>query len=411
MLLPGSVGRTAEVPAALPAASGQASVPVYDLNQCLHLAQQQPRLVAARASLSAAEVQWRALENLPAIPLMPGGRELPIRRKQAALGVEIARAELARAEHDVAYFVTRSYFTVVYATMQKRVTAGITRELTSSYEDVKRSVEAGDKKLTTNDVQLVASYQGLAQARDAEAEMGIQRALAALQEAVGADMAPCFTVADSELSYRAVPIDCAEVVALALARRGEIAQADLAVEVHRLEVDAQGKICSATAKTFAAGADIHARVIPPDLHNGEYRPGALAPEMPAFLVGRKCERQQRARDYADRAAAVADKTRNLIVLETKDTYFRWVEASRRIPPTRQASEEATKLAGNSWEEWRARRKMELGEAVKNEVLAAQAKSQHNEALFRYVIGLAALERATGGGFSANLSSSPSNPAP
>ena len=45
-------------------------------------------------------------------------------RKQDGYG-----AELARAEQDVAYNVIRTYFTVVYAKMQKAVTGNVTRDL------------------------------------------------------------------------------------------------------------------------------------------------------------------------------------------------------------------------------------------------------------------------------------------
>jgi len=409
-------GRAADALPTLPAPQREpAAVQVFDLAQCLHLAEQQPRLVAARASLAAAEVQLHALEHLHAIPFLPGGHELPIRRKQAALGVEIARAELDRAEHDVAYNVKRTYFTVVYAKMQKGVTGKLVVALGLYHGIVNRVVESkGKEKLvwTPNDVKYIATYLHLAESRDVEAGIGIERALAALHEAIGAGPHLCFQVADDTLPYRPLEICCDEIVALAATRRGEIIQADTAVTVYQLEVDAQCKICGPTAKTFAAGSDIHARVIPPDLHNGEYRPGGLAPEMPPFLVGKKCDRQERARILADRAAAVADKTRNLIVLEAKDVYLRWLESARRVRLADEAAKQAEALVRDTEEDFRepTTTKFKVSDGVAYQVLEAQARAQHNEALFRYTIGLVGLERVTAGGFCAGLSAPPP-PAP
>lgn len=407
--------KAAEVPETLPAAHAEpGAIPVLDLAQCLHLAQQQPRLVAARASLAAAEAQLHALENLHAIPVLPGGRELPIRRKQAALGVEIARAELARAEQDVAYNVTRTYFTAVYAKKQKKVTATVTRELGLFHGIVRKGVDTGEARAwTKNDVEYIASYLRLAQSRDVEAAVGIDRALAALQEAMGAEPHGCFQLADDTLPYRPLDLCGDEIVNLALTRRPEVAQADTLISVYQLEVDAQCKICGPTAKTFAAGSDIHARMIPPELHNGEYRPGGLAPEMPVILVGKKCDRKERAQVFADRAAAVADKTRNLIVLEAKDVYLRWLEAARRVPLTEDAAKQAEALVRDTREDFEAPaggKRFKVSDGVTFEVHAAQARSQYNEALFRYVIGLAGLERVTGGGFCAGFSAPSAPPA-
>ena len=145
--------------------------------------------------------------------------------------------------------------------MQKQVTSDLVDKLSLTHQMVRVAVTSKSKDMevpwTTNDVQLAASYLGLAQSRDVEAKIGFQRALAALHEAVGEDPHLCFMVVDDRLLYRPLEIDCHEIITLAVARRGEVAQADLAAKVSHLEINAQGKICLPTAKTFAAGADIH----------------------------------------------------------------------------------------------------------------------------------------------------------
>src|SRR5688572_30019288 len=74
-----------ETSGAAPAASVQA-VARLGLAECLQIAlDKQPNLAAARASLAAAEAQRQGLHDLRLPAVLLGGRELPIRRKQAAL--------------------------------------------------------------------------------------------------------------------------------------------------------------------------------------------------------------------------------------------------------------------------------------------------------------------------------------
>ena len=122
-------------------------------------------------------------------------------------------------------------------------------------------------------------------------------------------------------------------------------------------------------------------MIPPDLIDGEYRPGGTAPEMPIFLVGKKCDRQQRAQALADRAGAVADRTRNLIVLEAKETYFRWLEANQRVPLATSAADEASALVRANLQDLTNKRAKDPSALVRNEVLEAQAKSQRTKETF------------------------------
>ena len=136
--------------------------------------------------------------------------------------------------------------------------------------------------------------------------------------------------------------------------------------------------------------------------DGEYRPGALAPEMPTTLVGRRGDRMERARNFGDRADAVVDKTRNLITLEATDAYLRWEETSRKVAATRRSATAGTRLANHTREDFRADQKVKIEDVLTNEVLAGQARSSANEALYQYLLSLAALQRVTAGGFHAGL---------
>jgi outer membrane protein TolC len=169
-----------------------------------------------------------------------------------------------------------------------------------------------------------------------------------------------------------------------------------------MEVDAQGTSCRTRMNTFASAGDIHAREVPPGMSDGEYRPGALAPEMPATLAGSRSDRMERARSLSARAAAVVDKTRNLITLEAEDAFLKWQEAFRKLGPASQSADTADKLADNLTKDYSGGQKVKVDDVIAAQVLAAQARAQANETLFQYLLALAGLERITGGGFNACL---------
>lgn len=407
LLLLASRGASAQ--GSLPPAGSGTTTPAVAANSpvnlplCLQTAlEQQPALVAHRASLAAANTQYRGLEKLhfPAGLISP---DLPVRRRQACLGVRIAQAGLDQAEWDTLYAVERTYFGVLYARKQLRVAVDLSDNLRFYQERVSELVKKGEsREWTTSTVDKITVYLRLAETRQAEATRGVERATAALREAMGVAPEVPVIVANEELPLPTVTVDRDQIVSLALARRGELVQASTASEVVNLEVDAQGRILTTTARTFASGADIHARPVPQGFINGEYRPGATSLEMPAFFAGPRCYRVERARNLSGRATAVVDKTRNLIALDAEDAFSRWEEWSHKIPQTRDASEAGSRLSKNTREDFRAGQRVRIEDILTNEVLAAQAQAGHNEALYQLDISLAGLQRVTAGGFDAGF---------
>ena len=400
-----------------PAAEGKSQqiapaveIRAYNLAECLQLAaEHQPALAAHRASLAAAETGRRAIEQMQLASLL--ARDLPIRKKQSALGVTIASAGLAQAEWETRYAVTRTYYSVVYAREQLQVADDVVASLEFYRDRVSDLVKKGEtREWTTSTVDKISVYLGLAQTRQAEAARGIGRAEAALREAIGVDPGCLFTVADVRLPELRTGVSREAILHEALARRGEIVQALTASEVTRLEIDAQSKSHMPTVRTFAAVADIHARPIPQGVQNTEYRPGAVGLDMPSTLVGHRSLRVERARDFSARADAVVDKTRNLITLEAEDGYLKWAEATRKVAQTREAAEAGTRLAKHTREDFRSGQKVKIEDLLTNEVIVGQARAAYNEARFQLLLALAALERIAAGGFEAGfLAAMPAQP--
>ncbi len=370
------------------------------LADCLQLAlQRQPRIAAQRASLAAAEDGCRALENLRLAAVIEP--EIPIRRRQAALGVSAAAAGVDQAERETIYGVTRTYFTVLFAREQERVARGVVDRLTATHDAAKGQLEAGGN-VTSTDVQRTLTYLRLAETKRIQAEQGVKRALAALREAVGLGPEGLLEVpAGTLVEPQARPVK-EEVVALALGRRGELIRASLFADIVCLEVEAQGTTPHRKMETFAAGGDIHASIVPPGVSNNEYRPAAVPPEMPDLLVGTRHDRVRRAQSLHARARAVVETTRNLIALEAEDAFLRWEEASLEVPKAREAAQTGDEMAASQSKDFTAGLRVKVEDVVNARVLAAQARAQYNEFLYRQLLALADLERVTGGGFCAGL---------
>jgi hypothetical protein len=396
----GSAQQTATPPVTAPVAAPVA-VPVTanNLDTCLALAySRQPALAAARASLAAAESGKRGLDSIRLGGLL--SRDLPIRKEQACLGITIAAAGLQQAEWETRYAVARTYWSVLYARAQLNVVDGVIEKLSGSLDKAGGMVKAGDPsiKVTQVDVDNLKLNIIFARAKRAEVSAGVEKAIAALREAIGLSNCDQLIVPDESLPSLVEGFDKACLIQWALTRRGELAQAAATAQVTELEIVAQHRLLlRPVTSTFAAGADLHAKQIPQGVANGEFRPGAIPPEMPTTLVGHHPERTERAGDFAARAQAVVEKTSNLISLEVEAAYLKWQEASEKIKILSGASDLAAKSAKT------VQGRFDQGAITGEDLIKARtqedyALAQYNEALFLHAVSLATIERVTAGGY-------------
>jgi outer membrane protein TolC len=371
-------------------------VTAYTLEECIQIGlTNQPAVRAAYASLGAAQAQEQALQNLRFAGLI--SQEIPIRRKQAALGVTIASAGVSTAEWETTYAVTRNYFSVLYARKQEAVLKKVIDNLIENQELAKGAIKVDPLKVNQADIDKLGVYIDLVKVKQVEAQQGLERAKAALREAMGLDPTHPLLLADADLPAPEVVPAREELIALALARRGSMVQAATAAQVVCLEVSAQAANHHMMVNTFAAGADIHATPVPQGTSNGEYRPGAIGIEMPTTMVGHKSDRVRRAQEFHGRAVAVVEKTQQLISLEATDAYLRWEEASKQLQVLGKTPQQSGKLVET------ARKQFELNpktaeNLINTIVLDAQIGAKYNESLYNHALALAAIERITAGGF-------------
>ena len=393
----------ARVPDALPAVA-PAAAPVLNLSACRQIAlEKQPAVAAARASLAAAAARSEAVDRLHVPTFL--ARDLPVRRRQAALGVQSAQAALAQAEADAVHSVTFTYLAALYARQQVEVADKALVDLKGLQDLAKEIVNSGSRPdVTGRHVDQIGVYILVARARREEAVQGFNRAVSGLREAMGVGPDYPLALADARMPGTNPAVDRDQVIAQAVARRGEVAQAATAAEVTCLEVDAQASNRHGRkVNTFAAGSDIHANVLPAGEHGENYKPGAVALEMPTLIAGSRDDRMEQARAYHARAQAVADKARGLVALEAEQAYLRWLEASRKAPPAREAADAAEKLSAGLRQRFDPRAaRITMDELLNAGVLSSQLRIQANQAHYQLLIALASLERVTAGGFAAGL---------
>ena len=386
------------------------------LDACIELGfQHQPALDAARASLAAAHSGKRGVDRLP-IPTFIL-KDLRVRREQACHGVTIAEAGLSAAEWDTRYSITRNFFTVQYIRSQQKVVDDVLRNLDVGLGRAQKIFDAGipEAKITQIDLDAIRVQIGFVRGKRAQVENGMLKALAALREAMGVnhdypleiavvDLPPAVVEVKStvdkkeKIDYRPLyKFNKTELIAAAIANRGEMMQANSASRVTELEVQAQSLTRGLQSKTFAWSGDIHAKPIPQGIFNNEYRPGAIGLEMPPFLGGRKADRVDRASALNQRASAVVDKTQNLVSLDVEAQFLKWQEAVEDIQNLREIYDTAQKLPDQVLKLMQGKDLTGMA-IIQSNMVAIQVRTQLNDEMHIHALALAGLERATAGAF-------------
>lgn len=378
-----------------------APVPKFTLDECLAIGRaQQPSLQAAHASLAAAQAAQRGLNEIRFGAVL--SRELPVRRQQAALGVQAAAANLAQAERDVDCSVARMFYSVIYAREQQKLAESIVTRLKAVVANGETLLgkEGAPADLTVLSIEKAKIFSAMAQSRADEAARGLGRATAGLREAMGVGQDLTFHVAEAKLPEPLAGVSKEQIISLAVSLRGEISQAESAACITNLEIAAQSKSLLVKRPTSAAGGDMHAKPIPTGSFGDDYKPGAIGIDFPTLFVGPRSTRVQRASELAVRAGAVAEKARNLVALEAEDAYLKWEEAFSKIGKLRKAVAEADAIARKANSALESGILQSYRDVLELQVMAAQLQAQLNEALYHHAVALTELERVTAGGYPA-----------
>lgn len=376
--------------------------PRMTLGECLAVAmERQPTIRAAQHSLTSSAIARQSLYNLPSFAAVLK-RELPIRRQQSDIGLCLSTAEVTKTQQETTYDVTRLYYSYVYARQQEVTATDVIEQMEIYYKVIEEIVKSGvrDERIKANQFTLYTLREAIDGVRKqlVRAQTGRQQALAALREAMGVD--DCFArfaPADRELPIMGGEVARDDVVRWALSRRPELTQAASGVDVFRLEVSAQaeqdGRLQFQTS-TFASGSDIHAKLVPLPYRNGDYRPGAIAPEMPVNLAGRVDDRVARAAALSLRQDALYDKIVGLVRLEAVNAHLNFQTTARAMADAKAKFDQSRKIL----EEARAIAALQQDPEllIRTEGQAGRAQGEYVEAVFEHLKALATLERVTAG---------------
>lgn len=378
-------------------------IPELSLGECIAIAiERQPSLRAMRSSQDATAAGQHALNSIGRIGSLLSP-DLPYRKEQAQRGVIAAAADLQKLHNEVVHDVTRLYYTVVYAKQQQQFADDVgaqVAEFVKIAEALLKSATPGEMNQLKFDAMKVG--QSRIVKLQAKARSGARQAEAALREIMGvADGSLKFRVKDKELPIMGqnVPLSKKQVVDMALERRPELALAAAAADAFRLEVYAQGQLRHRrTVPTLTSASDIHSRLLPTGTRDPghDYRPEPISPEMPPQVVGDRKARVARTTEYSHRADAAFDKARDLMILEAETSFYYFEEASQAMAAAREGYNHSKSLIE------RVKERFNEPKAPKETLLlgytqAAEAQSEYVEAVFKYLLALAALERVTAGG--------------
>ncbi|QVL33034.1 TolC family protein [Telmatocola sphagniphila] len=386
-----------------PVAQVAPAVQKYTLGQCLAIGMERaPSLKAARAALNAAQWGRKGLDDVGRLGslLTP---DLEIRKQQSCTGLEAIQAEIQAAEQEITYSVVRTYYMVIYAREQYKLTKELAIQLDvylAQVQAIVNSKDGGNKDINKNTEDRLVIARSEAIIKRNQAEAGILQAFAALREAMGIGPNEPLEIADEKLPEIKAEITRETVLSHATSRRSEIKLAEVGLEVTKLEVLAQSSgHFRRKVPTFAQGSDIHSIPIPTGSKEANYRPEALAPRMPAQLVGTKESRTAQAAAYSEYAAALLEKTKGLLTLEAENAFQKYREATSNVAETKVASktgismiERLRKAQGN---------KLDESLILTGEASSTLANARFNEALIEQIVALANLERITAGGIRVN----------
>jgi outer membrane protein TolC len=162
-------------------------------------------------------------------------------------------------------------------------------------------------------------------------------------------------------------------------------------------------------RTFASSSDIHAKLLPSsDIGSVNYHPTMVGPEMPAYMNGSREARVQQARDYLERTQALAAKTRNLITLEVENLYRQWLDKSQRDVHLSAAYRESRTFSEKMKESFNRQQPSypNIDEVINAGLVTTRLQLEWQEAHYQALLTLAALERATAGGFIVDFDTAP-----
>ncbi len=338
-------------------------------------------------------------EVLVTQPLYTGGK-VRYRNEQAKLGVGAAEQGELKTRQQIVFEVTRAYYGVLLARELERVADEAQGQFRATEDLAQSLLKGGNVHLTKADVGRAAAARLLADNQKVRAHRAADQALAGLRAAMGLPQAETVEVADDRLRYKEEALDRDALLASALARRPEMAQAELAVRAAELERKLAKAQFHPDVGAFARLTTIQDnRDYPNPTQPTQFAAGVQA-SLPLVAGGRRVAERHRADALYEGAVALRDVVRNQVELEVQQADLEWQEMAERLPLAKQAVDSARAAMRAYYVE------QELGlededyprhfdNRLSTRLLLSQAEAAYYQQVFAYDLALAKVRLATG----------------
>lgn len=308
-------------------------------NAALANPNQPPFSTAKQAALAGAPTNFQTdllgerfltTEVLVTQPLYTGGK-LRYRNEQAKLGIEAAEQDVAMTKDEIVFQVTRAYYGVLLARELERVAEEARGQFQATENLAQSLLKTGNEYITTADLRRATAGRLLAENQKLQTRRAAEQALAGLRAAMGLRQVMPLEVADARLVYAAAALDRDALLALALARRPEMAKAQLAVQAAELERKVAKAQFHPDVGAFARMTTIQQnRDYPNPTVPTQFAAGIEA-SLPLVAGGRRVAERHKADALIEAASAARDVVRNQIELEVVQAYLEWEEMAERLP--------------------------------------------------------------------------------
>lgn len=321
------------------------------------------------------------------LPLYTGGRTEAV-IKQAELGEDQARLDVAKTRQQLKLDVTSAYYNVLQSKDLAKVSQETVDNMTQHLQNVQAKYEVGTvakSDVLRSEVELANARQNLLKAQN-----GYDLSVASLANLIGASVDEGITLKD-ELEYEAQEVSLEGSIAQAAKSRPEVVQASLGVSMAQQGVKAAK---SGHKPTLAAGGSISWQDAElPDTDDDNWTV-SLSASWNVFDGGVTRAKVKSADDSVKQARLQEQQVRDNVTLEVRQAYLSLKEAEKRVETTQVAVSKAEEDLFIAREQYNAGVGTNL-DVIDAQLALAQSRNNYTQALYDHNISKAKLDKATG----------------
>lgn len=332
-------------------------------------------------------------------PLWTGGK-ISNRFEQAELSVAAADQDVIRTKQQLAFNVSRAYFAVLLSQELLRVTEDAAGHARAVERLANAMSEEGVAEVSTADVLRARAFRQFFEEQRVGMRRGVQRAYTRLKLAIGFDQIHEVQIADRSLPLSRRSLTYMDLHDLALSRRPELAQTDIATRATYLEQRIAKAAYLPDVALFGGLTTIHDDQDFPNPNDSEEWMIGVTAQVPVYQGGQRAAQVRKAEWSHARAHHLREQALLMVGQEVRDAFLEYQEMGERIEAAKQSvasARQALKAFDN----------MFVGDQLTDEqmpkyfenslstrFLLVNSQVKYNQAVFGYNLALARLRFVT-----------------